>query len=206
MELLDTNNVMLKPESVFYDVYGILLKKYKKIVPTKITMDANFAKDLSLDEYDIIELINDLEKRYNRSIPTTFNAEHAKTLGEFSRICACALNEKIPFKQKTILDLDKVVKIAQQIIIEQNNVVADTIKPTTKLDYDLCFDSLHRMELIMELEKRLNISISDDVIYSKKDTLKDFCKKCIDNSVSKPNKNNNFVQRMFQRQYNSRNK
>lgn len=206
MELLDTNNVMLKPESVFYDVYGILLKKYKKIVPTKITMDANFAKDLSLNEYDIIELINDLEKRYNRSIPTTFNAERAKTLGEFSRICACALNEKIPVKQKTILDLDKVVKIAQQIIIEQNNVLERNVKPTTKLHYDLGFDSLHLMELIMEMEKRLNISISDDVIYSKKDTLEGFCKKCIDNSVSKPNKNNNFVQRMFQRQYNSRNK
>ena len=202
MELLDTNSVILKPETIFYDVYGILLKKYKKIDTRKITMNAKMAEDLSLNEYDIIELINDLEKRYNRSIHSNFNAEYAKTLGDFSRICACALNEKIPVNQKNKLDLDEVVKIAQKIIIKQNNVLEGNIKPTTRLIYDLGFDSLHLMELIMELEKRLNISISDDIIYDKRDTLKDFCKKCIDNCVSQTNTQQSIILRMFQKQNN----
>ena len=201
MQLLDTNSVILKPESVFWDVHGIILKKYKNIDPKKITMNAQFFKDLSLNEYDIIELINDLQKRYNRAIPTSVNAERAKTLGEFSRICACALNEKIPLSQTVKLDPDDVVKIATKILAEQNAILEKNIKPTSRLTYDFHFDSLSRMELMMELEKRLNISISDDIIYDKHDTLKDFCEKCIKHSVSKVNGKRSIIERMFQRQY-----
>lgn len=65
-----------------------IAEKVKKIIADKlgvdeseVTLDANFTKDLGADSLDTVELIMELEKAFDTSIPDE-EAENIQTVGQ----------------------------------------------------------------------------------------------------------------------------
>ena len=51
----------------------------------------------------------------------------------------------------------------KKIVAEQMGIALEAIQETSHLDTDLDFDSLDRVEIVMELEEHFDISVPDEV-------------------------------------------
>jgi len=56
-----------------------------------------------------------------------------------------------------------VLEDVKQIVAEQMGIALEAIQETSHLDTDLDFDSLDRVEIVMELEEHFDISVPDEV-------------------------------------------
>ena len=85
------NTYKIKPESVFYNVKQILLvQNHNKAID--LTPDMQMVSDLHISGKKLLELVNELEKRYNKTIVSHSKLQSAKTLNDFCVIFANDLN------------------------------------------------------------------------------------------------------------------
>ena len=100
IELLNGYDYPTKPESVFYNVKQILLvQNHKNAIDLKPEM--NMISDLHISGQKLLELIKELEKRYNKTVVSHQQILSAKTLHDFCVIFANDLNnEKTELKSR----------------------------------------------------------------------------------------------------------
>jgi len=60
-------------------------------------------------------------------------------------------------------DRETVVAQVRQIVAEQMGIALEMIQESSHLETDLQFDSLDRVEIVMELEEHFDISVPDEV-------------------------------------------
>ena len=60
-------------------------------------------------------------------------------------------------------DRQSVLEDVKQIVADQTGIALEMIHETSHLDTDLNFDSLDKVEIVMELEEHFDISVPDEV-------------------------------------------
>jgi acyl carrier protein len=60
-------------------------------------------------------------------------------------------------------DRQSVLEAVKQIVAEQVGIALEVIQETSRLDTDLDFDSLDKIDVVMELEEQFDISVPDEV-------------------------------------------
>ncbi|MBR5904233.1 MAG: hypothetical protein IKZ49_01715 [Alphaproteobacteria bacterium] len=179
--------VPLNDDNIFYTTKTIIMSGNKKVPVNLLEKTSKMHADLKLDDVDISKILVELENRYHFAIPYSFKAEEALTLGDFCRICADALNQKIELRNK--IQSNDVVKSAIPIIAFKKDLIEEKINQTSRLKSifhsdSLGMDFLDKQELIMELQKIYRVSISEDVLNVKANTLGEFCCACA-NEINK---------------------
>lgn len=67
--------------SKVFDFVKTLLVENMQIDESKINMDANIIEDLGADSLDIMDIVNDIEKEFNVTIPQD-QYENLRTVGD----------------------------------------------------------------------------------------------------------------------------
>ncbi len=67
--------------SKVFEFVKTLLVENMQIDESKINMDANIIEDLGADSLDIMDIVNDIEKEFNVTIPQD-QYENLKTVGD----------------------------------------------------------------------------------------------------------------------------
>lgn len=62
----------------------------------------------------------------------------------------------------------------QEILMEQLDVAREQVTPAALVDADLSADSLDKVEIVMKLEERFDVTIADDVAEPVR-TVEDLC-------------------------------
>lgn len=136
----------------------------------EIDNEDGLATDMAMDSFDYAEVVMEIEKRMGISIPDeTLNIKpYTKlTVGEFIDILYNYLNNHG--------ERDKILKLARKEIFEKmhkfnyiNNIeVIDDVKEDSNLSSDLAMNPFDLLEVLMEIEEKIGIRISDDVFGDK---------------------------------------
>lgn len=136
----------------------------------EIDNEDGLATDMAMDSFDYAEVVMEIEKRMGISIPDeTLNIKpYTKlTVGEFMDILYNYLNNHG--------EIDKILKLARKEIFEKmhkfnyiNNIeVIDDVKEDSNLSSDLAMGPFDLLEVLMEIEEKIGIRISDDVFGDK---------------------------------------
>lgn len=137
---------------------------------SEIDNEDELATDMAMDSFDYAEVVMEIEKRMGISIPDeTLNIKpYTKlTVGEFMDILYNYLNNHG--------ERDKILELARKEIFEKmhkfnyiNNIeVIDDVKEDSNLSSDLAMDPFDLLEVLMDIEEKIGIRISDDVFGDK---------------------------------------
>lgn len=126
----------------------------------EIDNEDGLATDMAMDSFDYAEVVMEIEKRMGISIP----------------------DETLNIKPYTKLTVGEFMDILYKVIIYQftppfekmhkfnyiNNIeVIDDVKEDSNLSSDLAMDPFDLLEVLMEIEEKIGIRISDDVFGDK---------------------------------------
>lgn len=67
--------------AVFDEIAGVITKTLKGVDVTQIKLETRFEEDLSADSLDLVELIMELEEKYDMTIPDE-DAQGIATVGD----------------------------------------------------------------------------------------------------------------------------
>ena len=159
---------------------NIVLEKLQMVIAiedVEIYSDSTLCNDLRFDDLDMVNFVMSLEKTLNIIIEDSFclNSDDTmnKQLTVQSVIDYCA--DKV--EKAMARSYSYINKLTQTIVIETLQILTgieedDEIRPDNNLCNDLGLDELDMMELVMSLEKTLDISIEDSFYANSDDTIK----------------------------------
>ena len=109
----------------------------------EIDNEDGLATDMAMDSFDYAEVVMEIEKRMGISIP----------------------DETLNIKPYTKLTVGEFMDILYNYL---NNIeVIDDVKEDSNLSSDLAMDPFDLLEVLMEIEEKIGIRISDDVFGDK---------------------------------------
>lgn len=145
-------------------------------------------KENKINFTDIAHLFGALERRYNLPVFVditeidsindayiVFTGGIAKMRQNFSQKNSKKEQDKMT---QTKITYNQILKAAQEFLVSDPELYLNKqdIVPTASLSRDLGMDSLDKLQLIMGIEKQLNIQINDDEIMKRKTgNLGEFC-------------------------------
>ena len=153
----------------------------------KLEADTSFREVLDITSLDIAELVISLEEKYRvdmdwantnaidnlNDIYTVFSTSIKKAKHSVKAKMLAPIKQKKPTVKHTQQEINNAVK---EIILERYTHLSE--KEVTKdasLRWDLKFDSLDRLEILMDFEKKFNVSIEDVSEIESANSLQEYC-------------------------------
>lgn len=137
--------------------------------PESITNNDELGADMALDSLDFVEVVMEMEKRTGRCIPDEVldvKPYYELTVGELTNMLYNYLKD---------YERDELLEIVREEIFEKmhkfnyiNNIeVIDDVREDSNLSSDLAMDPFDLLEVLIGIEEKMDIRISDDVFGDK---------------------------------------
>lgn len=135
----------------------------------EINNEDDLETDMGMDSLDFVEVVMEVEKKTGKCIPDeVLNVKpyHKLTVGELINML---------YNYLRIMKRDEILEIARKEIFEKmhefnyiNNIeVIDDVREDSNLSSDLAMDPFDLLEVLIGIEEKMDIRISDDVFGDK---------------------------------------